>query len=93
MELPERVHQTNTCSRIGASLIWGEAERAGNVYTGEERAWRGLINVYKCLKRVYIEKEARLFLVVLSDRQEAVAKLKHGVLTKDKETLVYCEGG
>lgn len=74
--------------RTGASLIWGEVERAGYVYPGEERAWRELINVYKCLKGMCKEKEARLFSLVFSDRTTGNGKTE---TPEDKETLVYCE--
>ncbi|KAK4829666.1 hypothetical protein QYF61_005959 [Mycteria americana] len=45
-----------------------EAERAGTVQPGEEKAWGDLTNVFKYLVEDSREDRARLFSVVPSDR-------------------------
>ncbi|KAK4830044.1 hypothetical protein QYF61_008382 [Mycteria americana] len=79
MDILDRVQQRATKAIKGLGhLLRGQAERAGTVQLGEEKARGHLINVYKYLKGGYTAYGARLFPVVPNNRtRDNGHKLKH----------------
>lgn len=74
---------------LGAwSLILGEAERAGSVHTGGDKA-QGYIHVYKYLMGKSEDEGVKLFAIVVTDRTRGNGhKLKHMKFWEQENTFL-----
>ena len=88
---PAKAHKDD--EGTGASLTWREAERAGTVYPGEEKARGDAIHVFKFLMGGSKEDRARpCSCAGLQDKPQWAQISTHEIPSEDRKPLFYCEG-